>query len=79
MRPWVAWLTAALVMSGCHRHAKPEPSQPPYAESPESSPSLVPVSTAASAEPPVAAPPQPRAGLARQATAAERAAIAELL
>lgn len=83
MRPWVAWLAAALVMSGCHRHAKTEPSQPPYAESSvnaeSSSPSSASVSSAPSAEPPPAAPTQPANGMARGATAAERAAIAELI
>ena len=66
----VAWLTAALILSSCHRHAKPEPSQPP-------------VSTEAAndveSEPTPQRAPEPRVGVARAATAKERKAIEDLV
>jgi len=70
MSRWVAWLAAALIVSGCHRHAKPEPSQPPV--------STEPASTAPS-EPTPERATEPRNRLARPATARERAAIDDLV
>lgn len=67
MSRWVAWTMAALLLSGCHRHAKPEPSPPP---------------TAAQNEPrsaSVATEPQAPVGPARPATAEERAVIDDLV
>ena len=64
----VAWLTAALILSSCHRHAKPETSPP--ATSIETSPS-------SGSQPERAA--SPAHGVARPATAKERAAIDELV
>ena len=64
----VTWLVAALVLSSCHRHVKPEPSTQP-----------------ASSEPAIATPAEPSsngaasAGIARPATAKERAAVEELI
>ncbi len=68
MSRWVAWLVAALVLSSCHRHVKPEPSTQPV-----------------STEPAIVAPTAPSsngaasAGIARPATAKERAAVEELI
>jgi hypothetical protein len=70
MSPWVAWLTAALIVSGCHRHAKPEPSQPHVS---------TPAASNASSEPPPDHGVEPRAAGARPATAKERAAIEDLV
>ncbi len=64
----VAWLAAALVLSSCHRHAKPETSPP--ATSIETTPS--------SGSPPERAA-SPANGVARPATAKERAAIDDLV
>lgn len=64
----VAWLTATLILSSCHRHAKPEPSPPP------ASPETVP-----SSEPPPERAAPTRSGVARPATAKERAAIDDLV
>ncbi|MBW2719320.1 MAG: hypothetical protein JRD94_12455 [Deltaproteobacteria bacterium] len=64
----VAWLAAALVLSSCHRHAKPETSPP--ATSIETTPS--------SGSPPERAA-SPANGGARPATAKERAAIDDLV
>jgi len=64
----VTWLVAALVLSSCHRHVKPEPSTQP-----------------ASSESAIATPAEPSsngaasAGIARPATAKERAAVEELI
>ncbi|MDH3652891.1 MAG: hypothetical protein OEN21_01355 [Myxococcales bacterium] len=68
MSRWVAWLVAALVLSSCHGHVKPEPS--PQLVSSE--PAIV-----APTEPPSdgAAP----AGVARPATQKERAAVEDLI
>jgi len=66
MSRWVAWLTAALLVSSCHRHAKPEPSQPPVSTEP---------ATKAQSEPTREA----QNALARPATAKERAAIDDLV
>lgn len=80
MRPWVAWLTVALLLSsGCHRHAKPEQAPGQLATPIESH-----GNPSSSAEHESEREPQPdpeptaSKGLARPATAAERAAIAEL-
>ncbi|MGB5525214.1 MAG: hypothetical protein WBM96_21775, partial [Polyangiales bacterium] len=60
----VTWLVAALVLSSCHRHVKPEPSTQPV-----------------SSEPAIVTPAEPSsdgeapAGIARPATAKERAAV----
>ncbi|MGB3049699.1 MAG: hypothetical protein WBB42_01785 [Polyangiales bacterium] len=70
MSRWVARLVAALVLSSCHRYAIPEPSTQPV-----------------SSEPAIAAPTEPlpdraaqaTAGVARPATAAERAAVEDLI
>jgi hypothetical protein len=68
MSRWVAWLVAALVLSSCHRHVKPEPSSQPV-----------------STEPAIVAPTAPSsngatsAGIARPATAKERAAVDDLV
>jgi hypothetical protein len=67
MSRWVAWTMAALLLSSCHRQAKPETSPPPEAAQSEPS-SVAP-----------AAQPRARAGMARPATAQERAAIDELV
>ncbi|NNK08627.1 MAG: hypothetical protein HKP50_15045, partial [Myxococcales bacterium] len=68
MSRWVAWLVAALVLSSCHRHVKPEPSaQPVSSESAVASPAEAsPVDAAAR-------------GLARPATPKERAAVGDLI
>ncbi|RLB48929.1 MAG: hypothetical protein DRH23_07620 [Deltaproteobacteria bacterium] len=64
----VAWLAAALVLSSCHRHAKPETSPP--ATSIETTPS-------SGSRPGRAA--SPATGVAGPATAKERAAIDDLV
>jgi len=66
----VAWLTAALILSSCHRHAKPEPSQPPVSTEAASD---------AGSEPTPQRTPEPRVGVARPATAKERRAIEDLV
>ena len=67
MSRWVAWTMAGLLLSGCHRHVKPEPSPPPLAAQTE------PTST-------VAVPAlEGQIGMARPATAQERAVIDELV
>ncbi|MGB5503129.1 MAG: hypothetical protein WBM75_12065 [Polyangiales bacterium] len=64
----VTWLVAALVLSSCHRHVKPEPSTQPV-----------------SSEPAIVTPAEPSsdgkapAGIARPATAKERAAVEDLV
>ncbi len=70
MSRWVAWLTATLILSSCHRHAKPEPSHPP-----------VPTETAraASSRPTAEPAPRPHDGVARSATTKERAAVEDLV
>jgi hypothetical protein len=70
MSRWVAWLTVALILSGCHRHAKPEPSLLPASIETASH-------TSSKPEPEPAA--QPRSGFARPATPKERAAIDDLV
>jgi hypothetical protein len=70
MSRWVAGLAVALAVSSCHRHAKPEPSTPPASTEAAPPPSSDP-------SPERAASPQ--AGVARPATAEERAAIDELV
>ncbi|MFA9411670.1 MAG: hypothetical protein ACERK0_10425, partial [Deltaproteobacteria bacterium] len=60
MSRWVAWLAAALILSGCHRHAKPEPS--PAGASTETT-----ANARAEPTPELASPT--RAGVARPATA----------
>lgn len=64
----VAWLTATLILSSCHRHAKPEPSPPPAS-----------IETIPSSEPPPERAVPTRGGGARPATAKERAAIDDLV
>ena len=68
MSRWVAWLVAALVLSSCHRHVKPEPSAQPVS----SEPARTAPTEASSAD---AAP----SGVARPATPRERAAVADLI
>ena len=70
MSRWVAWLAAALILSGCHRHAKPEPS--PAGASTETT-----ANARAEPTPELASPT--RAGVARPATAKERKAVDELV
>jgi hypothetical protein len=70
MSRWVGWLAAALILSSCHRHAKPEPSPPPASTETASIPS---------SEPPPERTAQPRSGVARPATARERAAVDDLV
>lgn len=70
MSRWVAWLTAALILSSCHRHTKPEPSQPPVSTEPASH---------APSEPERERAEEPSGGAARLATAKERAAIQSLV
>jgi hypothetical protein len=69
MSRWVAWSMAALLLSSCHRHVKPDLSQPP--------PTMEPTTGSASA--PAEEEPPPRAGVARPATSKERAVIDELV
>jgi hypothetical protein len=66
----VAWLAAALILSSCHRHAKPEPSPPPASTETASIPS---------SDPPRERTAQARRGVARPATPKERAAIDDLV
>ncbi len=68
MSRWVAWLVAALVLSSCHRHVKPEPSAQPVS----SEPAMAAPTEASSVD---AAP----SGVARPATPKERAAVADLI
>jgi len=68
MSRWVAWLVAALVLSSCHRHVKPEPSPLPVSSEP---------ATVAPTEPSSAGAAP--AGVARPATQKERAAIEDLI
>ena len=70
MSRWVAWLAAALIVSGCHRHAKPEPSPPPASTE---------TATIPSSEPPPERAAPLRSGVARPATAKERAAVDDLV
>lgn len=71
MRLSVVWLTAMLLVAACHRQAKPEPTSPLSAERFEA------VSIPATPEPEPPPLPAP-SGVARPATAAEQAMIAEL-
>lgn len=66
----VTWLAAALILSSCHRDAKPEPSLGAASTEQESVPPSKPASES---------PASPRAGVARPATAKERAAIDDLV
>jgi len=70
MSRWVAWLAAALILSSCHRHAKPEPSPPPASTATASTPSSTPLPERAA---------DSRPGVARAATAKERAAVDDLI
>jgi len=70
MSRWVAWLTVALLMSGCHRHTKPETQRAPVSTGSEID---------ASDETVLEENSRPRAGIARPATAKERAAVDELV
>ena len=70
MSRWVAWLAAAFILSSCHRHAKPEPSPPPASTETASIPS---------SEPPPERATETRGGVARPATAKERAAVDALV
>ncbi len=70
MSRWVACLVAALILSSCQRDAKPEPSTPPASTEPTSA-----APRTAAAEP----VRQAQVGVARPASAKERAAIDELL
>lgn len=67
MSRWVAWSLAALLSSGCHRDAKPAAPPPEISNRP----------------PPAATPTEPpeptRQGLARDATAKERAVVGQLV
>jgi hypothetical protein len=66
----VAWFAAAVIFSSCHRHAKPEPSAPLASTEASSAPST---------EPDLGGDAEPRVGVARPATAKERAAVDELV
>jgi hypothetical protein len=66
----VAWLAAALILSSCHRSAKPEPSLPPVSTEPATVEPKAPVSESRASN---------REGIARPATAKERAAVGELV
>ncbi|MGB5351747.1 MAG: hypothetical protein WBN10_19210 [Polyangiales bacterium] len=68
MSRWVAWLVAALVLSSCHRHVKPEPSTQPASSEPPMVAPTEPSSAGAAL-----------AGVARPATQKERAAIEDLI
>ncbi len=70
MSRWSAWLAVALLLSSCHRHAKPQTIHPP---APTGS------AVAASEEPAPEPVVQPRVGRARPATAKERATVGELV
>jgi hypothetical protein len=70
MSQTVAWFAAALILSGCHRHARPEPS-PPLASTETTS--------VQSSEPEPAPSAEPRPGVARPATPKERAAVDTLV
>jgi len=65
-----AWLVAALILSSCHRHTKPEPSQPPVSTE---------AAGHAGSEPTPERVPEPHTGVSRPATANERAAIEDLV
>lgn len=69
MSRWVAGWLAALLLSSCHRHARPEPSQPPVSATADIAPDAP--TSEESAKPPI--------GFSRPATAKERAAIGELV
>lgn len=70
MSRWVAWLAAALILSSCHRHVIPEPSLPPVsAEAASTAPN----------DPTPERATQSGSGVARPATAKERAAVDELV
>ncbi|MGB5265104.1 MAG: hypothetical protein WBN30_00855, partial [Polyangiales bacterium] len=68
MSRWVAWLVAALVLSSCHGHVKPEPSTQPASSEPAMVAPTEPSSAGAAL-----------AGVARPATQKERAAIEDLI
>ncbi len=68
MSRWVTWLVAALVLSSCHRHVKPEPSTQPVSSEPAIVTPAVPSSDG-----------EAPAGIARPATAKERAAVEDLV
>ena len=67
MNRWVAWSMAALLLSGCHRQAKPEPSAPSTRTTEAQRPS----EPKTESKSPV--------GIARPATAAERKAVGDLV
>ncbi|MFW2386765.1 MAG: hypothetical protein ACN4G0_00390 [Polyangiales bacterium] len=66
----VAWLAAALLLSSCHRTAKPEPSLPPASTEP---------ATVEPSESVVQSPASKQLGVSRPATAKERAAVDDLV
>ena len=66
----VAWFAAALILSSCSRHAKPEPSPPPASFETARTPS---------SDPPLERATQVRGGVARPANAKERAAVDDLV
>ena len=70
MSRWVAGLAVALAVSSCHRHAIPEPSTPPASRG---------AATVAPSEPSPGRAGSAQAGVARPATAKERASIDELV
>ena len=70
MSRWVAWLAATLVLSGCHRHAIPEPSPPPVSAK---------ATSGAPSEPAPERATKRGTGVARPATAKDRAAIDDLV
>jgi hypothetical protein len=70
MSRWVAWLVAALILSSCHRHAKPEPRTQPVSSEPAMSAPTEPLPDGAAQRP---------ASVARPATAKERAAVEDLI
>ncbi len=77
MRRCVAWLTAALVLGGCHRQVKADP-PPPSVSTPSAELAPSPPAPPQPAPSEQATPPSSSAGVARPATPRERAAIAEL-
>ncbi len=70
MSRWVACLAAALFLSSCHRQARPETSLPLASTEPQGPTLTRPLSDR---------PAEPQVGVARRATAKERAAVEKLI